>query len=61
LNPRNPVQLVDRVITHFKKYLERPKKQQHVQFSLTHLVSPLYKLKSEEKADKFIMTQVAQV
>jgi len=47
LNPQDPVQLVDRVIGHFKKFLEKPKKQQGVSFSLQHLISPMYKLKSD--------------
>lgn len=43
----------------FSAYLDKVKKPP--QFSLKHLISPMYKLKSEVEADTLIMSQAARV
>lgn len=43
----------------FSAYLDKVKKPS--QFSLKHLISPIYKLKSEVEADTLIMAQAARV
>lgn len=43
----------------FSAYLDKVKKPP--QFSLKHLISPMYKLKSEVEADTLIMAQAAHV
>lgn len=50
-NPSEPVQVVDRVIKHFKKFKHKPRAEQ---FTLHQLIAQTYTIKQDADAEKII-------
>lgn len=55
-----PVQLVDRVIYLFKKFLDRPKSRLQEKFNLESLISSKYKVLTEADSERLILKESAK-